>query len=390
MSRVKHSTDWEEILDLLDGEIPADRGEFLKQHLRECEECRAKLDGLEKVSRAIHNWDVPELSADRAKRMLQNVEPRNPTRPGFNWELARKLWRLRPLFVVVGVTVAAGLALLFWNSRSRYQTSVDESQRTAFHQAELTAYDSKLPAQERPIQELVPLTPGLAPMIARSVSLAIVAKDFGEARASLEAILARHQGYAAELTVSTEQNSARSLQASLRIPAGEFVATVTELKALGVVEAESQKGEEVTQQHSDLVARLKNSRETEQRLQAILLQRTGKMSDVLEVEQEISRVRGEIEGMEAEQKALEHRVGFATVDLRIGEEYRAQLGAPSLANRFRNAVVSGFQSAADTIVAVLLWFLNYGPTLVLWLAIFFLPMRFLWRRSKLLMRRDAV
>jgi Domain of unknown function (DUF4349) len=114
------------------------------------------------------------------------------------------------------------------------------------------------------------------------------------------------------------------------------------------------------------------------------------MADVLDVEREISRVRGEIEGLEAEQKALEHRVDFATVDLRIGEEYRAQLGAPSLANRLRNAVVSGFQSAADTIVAILLWLLNYGPTLLLWLAILFLPVRILWRRSKILMRRDAV
>ena len=68
------------------------------------------------------------------------------------------------------------------------------------------------------------------------------------------------------------------------------------------------------------------------------------MSDVLEVEQEISRVRGEIEQMEADQQALEHRVTFATVDLRIDEEFRAELGTPSFlksAEECRRQRISG-------------------------------------------------
>jgi hypothetical protein len=219
-----------------------------------------------------------------------------------------------------------------------------------------------------------------APMIARSVTLSMVTKEFGKARAALEALLERHHGYAANLTVNTQQGNTRTLQASLRVPAGELVESVRELRTLGSVESEIQQGEEVTQQHSDLVARLKNSRETEERLQAILQQRAGKMSDVLEVEQEISRVRGEIEGMEAELKGLEHRVDFATVDLTISEEYRAELGAPSLSSRLRNAIVNGFQNAADTVVGILLFCMNYGPTLLLWVAILFVPGRFVWRR----------
>ena len=67
------------------------------------------------------------------------------------------------------------------------------------------------------------------------------------------------------------------------------------VEMLGRVERESQSGEEVTRQHEDLVARLKNCRDTEQRLRQILQQRTGNLSDVLEVEEEIGRVRGEID-----------------------------------------------------------------------------------------------
>jgi methylthioribose-1-phosphate isomerase len=219
-------------------------------------------------------------------------------------------------------------------------------------------------------------------MIARTVSLSIVVKDFDTARASLDAILTRHNGYAAGLNVATPQGAARTIQASLRIPAPQLVAALAELKSLGRVESETQNGEEVTQQHADLVARLKNSRETEQRLQDVLRNRTGKISDVLSVEQEIARVRGEIEQMEAEQQTLEHRVDFSTVELKLAEEYIAQLSspAPSVATQLRNAAVNGFRKAFETLLAILLFLAESGPTLLLWLMILSLPAWLLWRR----------
>jgi hypothetical protein len=234
--------------------------------------------------------------------------------------------------------------------------------------------------EETPVNAVPGFAPS-APMIARTISLFLVAKDFASSRAALESILARHHGYAASLTASTQQNAARSLQASLRIPAAELNAAVTELKSLGRVENENQTGEEVTQQHADLVARLKNSRETEQRLQAILLQRTGKISDVLAVEQEIALVRGEIEQMEAEQKGLEHRVAFATVDLNLAEEYKAQISSPSpaVSTRIHNAGVRGYKDAVEDLLGMVLLFAEYGPTLLIWLT-FLVPAAWLVRR----------
>ncbi len=138
----------------------------------------------------------------------------------------------------------------------------------------------------------------------------------------------------------------------------------------------------MTQQHTDLVARLKNSAETEQRLQSILQQRTGKVGDVLSVEQEIARVRGEIEQMEAEQKNLEHRVDFATVDLKLSEEYKAKLDspAPAISTLIHNAAVNGYRNIADTLLSIVLFFAEYGPVLCFWLLVFSIPAWLVWRR----------
>ena len=155
------------------------------------------------------------------------------------------------------------------------------------------------------------------PMIIRTAQLSLITKEFDKARANLEAILKRHRGYVGELKAGGSTGSGRTLTATLRVPADQLDATLTEVKTLGRVESESQSGQDVTSQYVDLQARLANARNTEQRLTDLLRNRTGKLSDVLEVEQELDRVRGEIEQMEAERKNMANQVSFATLNATI-------------------------------------------------------------------------
>jgi hypothetical protein len=138
----------------------------------------------------------------------------------------------------------------------------------------------------------------------------------------------------------------------------------------------------VTAQYVDLEARLGNSRQTEQRLADLLRNRTGKLSDVLEVEQEISRVRGEIEQMEAERKNLSKQVSYATLSATITEDYKAELEVvpPSTPTRLANAAIDGYRSMVDGIVSLALFLLSTAPTLILWGGIIFLLCRLIWRK----------
>ena len=102
------------------------------------------------------------------------------------------------------------------------------------------------------------------------------------------------------------------------------------------------------------------------------------------MEEGIARVRGDIERMEAEQKALEHRVDFATVELQLTEEYKAQLNPPaaSVSTRIHNAFVAGYRDATETVLGIILFFAEYGPTLLIWLAVLAVPAIFVWRRYR--------
>lgn len=430
MSTTTHPFAPEEVMALLDGELPADRAQSVSAHVEICPECSALAKELESTKQTFASWEVDTLPAvieDRVRAAITAM-PSSTGASGSNLTQGASFWTWKQWLVGLSATAAVGLLFLAITIPTFHRSpmAAKEASRIArTHSENVTRGVSVDSANVNPpntsgldalkespsvgradvdggggdagnsqyIVRKIPFSAAsngpqagtgtrTAPMIARTVALSLVVKDFDASRASLDAILARHNGYAAGLNVATPQGAARTLQASLRIPAPQLTGAVGELKALGRIENETQNGEEVTQQHADLIARLKNSRETEQRLQDVLRTRTGKVKDVLEVEEEIARVRGEIEQMEAEQKSLEHRVDFATIDLRIAEEYKAQLTspAPSVGMQLRNATVNGFRSVSESLLAVVLFFAETGPSLLLWVVILFIPARMLWRR----------
>ncbi len=221
-----------------------------------------------------------------------------------------------------------------------------------------------------------------APMIARTVSLSLTVRDVERSRDALEGLLRGYGGYAAEMNVSTPEGGVRTLTASLRVPANNLRGMLAELKGYGKVEDETQSGEEVGQQHADLAARLNTSRQSEERLRGILKTRTGDVADVLQVEEEISRVREEIESMEAEQQGLEHSVNYATVELQMDEEGHNTVATRTVGSRLWEGARHGWNNAAEALVGLVLFVLEYGLAIVCVLALLGLPAWLLWRRWK--------
>jgi hypothetical protein len=206
--------------------------------------------------------------------------------------------------------------------------------------------------------------------VIRTATLRLVASDFAAARASVESVVAQAGGFLDQITVNGAPGAARTLSGSLRVPAVRLADALTRLRQLGQVTEDTQGSEDVTDQLIDLDARLANARATEQRLTDILKNRTGKLSDVLEVEREVSRVRLEIEQMDAQRLNTGRRVAYATITLQIDEVRKAGLesGPLSLATRLRVAAADGLESALESIVGAVLFVLRAGPAALLWLA----------------------
>jgi multisubunit Na+/H+ antiporter MnhB subunit len=427
MSKSNHPIEQEELMAYLDGELATNRAVAAAAHLEHCAECQELAADLRKLSQELMAWEVEQSESsseisDEIVAALENrkKEPKKRSASaGWSWGM---------LFTPSRLAMAGGVVVLFLLVMAmsipnllRSSYSANKSARMARERAASQAqtpqsgpvlsdtYSSggvpppppKMLTQSRGIGALGKMEETgqkddeidssertldlpTVPMIARTAGLTLTTKEFDKTRATLEEILKRHNGYMGELKVSAPADAGRTLTATLRIPVQQFEAAMAELKKLGRVEDESQGGEEVTQQYVDLQARLANGIHTEQRLTEILRQRTGKLQDVLKVELEIDRVRGEIEQMQAEKKELSKRVAFATLNTTVKEEYFAKLQGtpPSTGSRFRNAAVDGYNTVVEGLIDVGLFLLSAGPSLLLWAAILFFPVRWAWKKLR--------
>jgi len=417
MSKSNHPIEQEELMAYLDGELATNRAVAAAAHLEHCAECQELAADLRKLSQEMMAWEVEQGDSASIPTGLAGAlaepcmdKPRKIKKSRL-WGLPitprRLAWSGVLAFfflLVIGISIPSHLSVDRMRLEGKRE-KVEISQRAALDR--LTILPSASPSAPPKSGSINIVTKSgtivseqdsdgddayttrkpelpLAPMIVRTAGLALTTKEFDKTRASLEEILRRHNGYMGELKVNAPTDAGRSLTATLRIPAAQLESALAELKKLGRVENESQGGEEVTQQYVDLQARLANGKHTEQRLTEILRTRTGKLQDVLKVELEIDRVRGEIEQMQAEQKELTKRVAFATLNTTIQEEYFAKLQStpPSTGSRFRNAAVDGYNTVIEGVIDVALFLLSAGPSLLVWVAILFFPARWVWKKLR--------
>lgn len=217
------------------------------------------------------------------------------------------------------------------------------------------------------------------PRITYSAELAVVTKEFARARSSMEDVLERHRGYTAKLRMAG-QPSGSILSATLRVPATEYRSALVELKAVGDVERDEESADEIAQQHGDLEARLQNAQNNERRLEQWLKDSSDKGAALAPFEQQLSVLRGEIGRLEEERRSYDDRAVFSNVYFSMREEKVAP--AVTFGAELRGAAISGLSDAFHALAGVLLFCVNYGPSLLLWAAFLYFPVRMLWRRFR--------
>ena len=107
-------------------------------------------------------------------------------------------------------------------------------------------------------------------------------------------------------------------QLRLRLPPDQVTGFLAWLEKQGDIEQRQIEATDVSKEYFDQELALKNLRITHDRLQALLARDTKEMKDVLEVERELGRVRGEIERIEGEHRFLEDRIAWATIEVMVG------------------------------------------------------------------------
>lgn len=136
---------------------------------------------------------------------------------------------------------------------------------------------------------------------------------------------------------------------TIRIPQGDFEPVMRELKTLGKVTSLETSGQDVTEEYIDLDARVNNLKSQETRLLEIL-NMTTTVEEVLDVERELGRVRGEIESITGRLKYLDNMVDLATININImgPERISSEIGIVSSIKE----AVSGFIITINVLIVL--------------------------------------
>ncbi len=165
-----------------------------------------------------------------------------------------------------------------------------------------------------------PVTPADSRKLIRNAQLDLEVANYDAAVQRLTALAAEEHGFVAT------QNSAK-------LPNGKLQGTVVikvlpenldrflqKARGLGELKNQTLGTDDVTKAYFDTDARLRNAKRMEDRLLEMLKKNTGKVSDLLQVEKELARVREQIEQMQGELKYYDALVQYATVTVTLAEK----------------------------------------------------------------------
>ena len=176
-----------------------------------------------------------------------------------------------------------------------------------------------------------------APMLLRTGTMRVRVRELAPARRAAVVAAERRGGYVGNES-ETNASYGSSATLTLRVPAAQYAALVDTLAALGTVEERSSEVEDVTRAFADLDARTKTRLATEQRFRE-LLARAQNVEEVMAVERQLSEIRGEIEGAQAQLRSMRDRAALSTLTVTLSTS-EAQAG-PTFFSRFGDALRDG-------------------------------------------------
>ncbi len=230
-------------------------------------------------------------------------------------------------------------------------------------------------------------------MIVRTADLSLVVSDAEESVIQIKDIITELDGYVVDTRLWRDDGQLRGT-ITVRVPADSLDTALSKFKELAVkVERESSGSQDVTEEYTDLSARLRNLEATEEELLELLStvrERTGKAEDILAVHRELTNIRGQIEQLKGRMQYLERTAAMSAITVELIPDVLAQPIAgtgwrPSVTvSTALRSLVGTLRLVADAAIVIVFYVLPLVIVLLVPVAIIW----FAWRRWR--QRKPAI
>jgi ACT domain-containing protein len=275
----------------------------------------------------------------------------------------------RPIKLVSGVLLSTAVLTSCANAPVSYTSSTENAAPApAAMEAPAAPADMAMAESGAPAPDVQPVSnpvPQVQPQLAKSADMSLVVQDVDASIDAIEAIAREYQGDTLNLNHANpvDEFSRDTAYLEIRVPQAQLDTALDALAKLGTVQTQSITAEDVSTQLVDFDARLRNLQKSEELLLKIM-DRSGDMSEVLQVAQQVSAVREQIEQINAQLRSLQTRVAYSTIRVQLEGELatvppQRTLGA-QLEETWDSAIHSVGELTVD-LVQLTIWLLVYTP-----------------------------
>lgn len=166
---------------------------------------------------------------------------------------------------------------------------------------------------------------------------------------------------------------------TVRVPSQNFDLFLNEIsQGVTFFDTKEVAAEDVTEQYIDIEARLNAKKRLENRYLELLKKAT-KVTEILEIEKQLSAIREEIEAKQGQLLYLQNQISMSTITIEFYKNVAENEGATiSYGSKIWNGIVSGFNSFSDFLINLI----SAWPFLILLVAVIYWIKKWLKRRAQ--------
>ena len=222
-------------------------------------------------------------------------------------------------------------------------------------------------------------------LIIRTADLNLIVADTEDTMGAITEMVEANGGWVVNSSLYQYRDDAKSGNITVRVPVEGFNSAITAIKGLAVeVTSETSSGQDVTEEFVDLSARLGNLEATADRVRNFL-DETRNVEEALSVNQELSRLEGDIEAIKGRMQYLSQSAGFSTVTVNLTPDIAVQPLNPEtwqpgvVARRAFETLVNALQNIVNFLIEVVI---VLGPLALIFGLPLWLIIRYFVRRRR--------
>lgn len=278
--------------------------------------------------------------------------------------------------IIVSALIAGGLAVI-QSQRSTHGVELYYEGALEIPREKAADYSEEAPPPMAEEMAAAPSGEGVPaalaePKVIKTSYMSLEVEEFRKAADAVSDIAKGYGGYVSNSSVR-DDGGRKVGYVTVRVPGEKFEDAIKEIEGVGTLKEENVSLEDVTERYIDLRARLENLERQEERYLEIL-DMAVLVEDVLKVETQLERIRGDIESLQGTLTYLDNRIDLSTIQVQLSEPVEV-VHEPGIRDAF-NRAIDGLLAAVRGIII----FLGYFIPIAIFLAIVAFGGLFLYRK----------